>query len=325
MPGQAIVSLEPGQSPRVGVVPSVSVIVSTRNRPEHIVQCVQSVLASPDSDFELVVVDQSDTDESRRIVEAAVSDDRLRWVSTKTKGLSISRNIGVKSARAPVIAFTDDDCRVSPDWVSGLRDLFATDREAALVFGRVLRSAKEASGGFAAEFDPAEPREYRGSFPHVLEAWGIGANMTLRREVLNRIGPFDPALGAGALFRAGEDADITIRVIAAGFKLLHVSGATVTHLGVRHGTEASHLLRGYGVGLGATIAKHVRLGTKGSGRLLADWIALQGQRCLGNAIFGRRPTGIGMVASSIWGAGRSCVHGIDRSRSIYVPEAGRSE
>src|SRR5579872_4331938 len=100
------------------LLPAVSVIVSTRNREDQIVPCLQSVLANEGSDFELVVVDQSDSDASFRAASKEISDSRLRWITSPTRGLSRSRNIAVVAARAPILAFTDDDCRVPADWVS---------------------------------------------------------------------------------------------------------------------------------------------------------------------------------------------------------------
>jgi len=300
-----------------GSIPALTVIISTRNRHDEILPCVQSVLASEGVDFELVVVDQSDSDEGHRAVTRAVSDPRLTWVATKTRGLSISRNIGVATARAPIIAFTDDDCRVAPDWLSQLLSVFAEHPEVALVFGRALRADAGEEGGFAAEFAPEALRTFEHEYPHVLEPWGIGANMAARRDALNAIGPFDPALGAGALFRAGEDADITIRMIAAGHRVAFAPGPRVEHLGVRHGEDASRLMHGYGFGLGATLAKHVRLGTPGAARLLADWVLLQGRRSLGNTLRGRRPSGLGLVAFSLWGVGRACAKSINSQRSVF--------
>jgi glycosyltransferase involved in cell wall biosynthesis len=300
-----------------GSAPLVTAIVSTRNRAEEIGPCVESILKSENVDFELVVVDQSETDASRRAIEPFASDPRLRLVSTDTRGLSVSRNIGVANSRAEILAFTDDDCRVAPDWLATVASIFAREPDVALLFGRVLRSDGGAAGGFAAEFDPASERVFRDEYPHVLEAWGIGANMALRRSVLENVGGFDPALGAGAPFRAGEDADIAIRFVAAGHAMLHTRLPNVTHLGVRQGEDASQLMRGYGFGLGATLAKHARFGTKGSRRLLGDWILLQGQRSLGNALHGRRPTGLGLVLLSLWGAGRACTKPISPWRSVF--------
>jgi glycosyltransferase involved in cell wall biosynthesis len=307
-----------------GSAPLVTAIVCTRNRDHEIKPCLESVLASQGVDFELVVVDQSDTDASRRAAEPFLADSRLRWVSSETRGLSISRNIGIAEARSELLAFTDDDCRVASDWLASLVAVFERHKEAALVFGRALRSDAGAAGGFAAEFDPPAERVFHDEYPHVLEAWGIGANMAVRRGVVQAVGGFDPVLGAGALFKAAEDADIAIRVLAAGYTMVHTPLPSVTHLGVRHGEDASNLMRGYGFGLGATLAKHVRFGTKGSRRLFRDWLFLQGRRTVGNALRGQRPTGLGLVLMSLWGAGRAYTTPLGSAGSVFRRGADRA-
>jgi len=300
-----------------GHAPDVSVVVSTRNRENDILPCVQSILASDHGSFELVVVDQSDSNTSRSAVMASVSDSRLHWIKTSTRGLSISRNIAVENVRAPLIVFTDDDCRVPTDWVASVERVFRDDPDAALVFGRVQKGAGADDGGFAAEFEPPPRAFYQNEFPSVTEAWGIGANMALRRSTLDLTGPFDPSLGAGARFRGGEDADIMIRVLGAGLKVVFTQETTVTHLGVRAGEDASKLMRGYGIGMGATLAKHLRLGTRGGRKLFSDWVSIQGRRALENALRGVHPSGLGLVAFSVWGAAKSCMLRVDSRRAVY--------
>jgi len=295
----------------------VSVIVSTRNRSDQVAECVRSILANQDADFELVVVDQSDAPASQLAIAAIGSDPRLRWVATDTRGLSASRNIGISVTSSPLIAFTDDDCRVPPDWVSRLRAAFVADAELSLLFGRVILRSEHRVKGYAAQFEPTETREFQRALPDGRSRWGIGANMSIRRTVFDRIGMFDPVLGAGAPFFAAEEIDFTIRALVGGFKVLHTPSIAVIHLGVRHGAAASHLMRRYGVGLGAALAKHIRLGTPGAGRLLAKWLASNGRRSIRNAIHGHRHPGFGLVAAVLWGACRSFGTGIDKTRCVF--------
>jgi glycosyltransferase involved in cell wall biosynthesis len=298
--------------------PAVTVVVSTRNRPEHVGACVESVLAMRDIDFELVVVDQSDTDESQRSVAASVVDARLRWIRTDTRGLSTSRNIAIDNARAPILVFTDDDCRVEPTWASGIAARFAADPALGMVFGRVALALEDRTQGFAADFEPAADRWLVGSLPEAHEAWGVGANMAVRRSAFDQIGTFDPKLGAGAALHAAEETDLTIRAVTAGLKVLYTPSVSVTHLGVRHGADASRLMRGYGIGLGAALMKHARLGTPGAKRLLANWVAAHARRSVGNALRGDRHPGFGLVAAVVWGGCRSFGFGLDRRRAVYV-------
>ena len=89
---------------------TLSVVVPTRNRPAHIVECVRSVLAT-DGYADLIVIDQSD-DTATQDGLSAFDDVRLRYVRTETRGVTKGRNLGMSLSCSDAIAFTDDDCRV---------------------------------------------------------------------------------------------------------------------------------------------------------------------------------------------------------------------
>ena len=299
------------------IAPAISVLVSTRDRPEHVVDCVRSILASPASDFEVIVVDQSSAANLDAASAAVGPDPRLRWIPTRTKGLSVSRNIGIAQARAPIIAFTDDDCRIGPTWLPAIKHAFESDAQLALLFGTVSLRPEDRAVGYAAEFEPSLRRHFQGRFPDIRTQWGVGANMAIRRTVFARVGDFDPLLGAGAPLLAGEDTDLTIRALAAGFKLEHVPEIGVLHLGIRRGDEAARLLRSYGTGLGAALAKHVRLGTLGAPGLLAGLVGHHGKRSVGNLMRGHRHPGFGLLAGILFGASRAYALPLDRTRGCF--------
>jgi hypothetical protein len=64
------------------------------------------------------------------------------------------RYVGVEQSPAPIIAFTDDDCRVSTDWLQQISALFEREPKAALVFGKVSIPDELTGKGFAADFEP---------------------------------------------------------------------------------------------------------------------------------------------------------------------------
>jgi GT2 family glycosyltransferase len=295
----------------------VSVVVSTMNRPDQVVECVRCILASSDRDLELIVVDQSELSACDRARTAVGDDPRLSWVATKTRGLSVSRNIGVSRAGAPIVAFTDDDCRVPLDWLARIHAAFSDNKDLGLLFGAVVLSPEDRAKGYAAEFEPIETRTFHHEFPSMRSQWGVGANMVVRRAVFAQIGDFDEMLGAGARFHAGEEIDLTIRALSNGFKVLHASSISVVHLGVREGPAASRLIRHYGIGLGATLAKHIRLGTRGALVLLTQWLTVHGGRSIRRFVRGDRHPGFGLLAAVLWGAFRSCGTRIDSGRCSY--------
>jgi glycosyltransferase involved in cell wall biosynthesis len=273
-------------------------------------------LANPGVQFELVVVDQSDNDATQQELAPFLADPRFRYIRSRTKGVSLSRNTGIESTRAPIVAFTDDDCRVSKDWVNRIAEVFEATPDAAVVFGRVAVPSDVMGSRYAASFEPGA-REYQNTFPAADVAWGIGANMAFRRWVFDEVGLFDPLLGPGATFPAAEEYDLAIRALAAGLKVVNAKEVSVLHLGVREREAASALVRGYGMAIGAALAKHVRLGTKDGAHLLASWIGHHGKVAMRNAVLRRRPTNIGFVGSLLWGIVRSSRHPVDAARHIY--------
>jgi glycosyltransferase involved in cell wall biosynthesis len=123
-------------------VPQLSVIMSTYNRGELLGDAVGSVLSQAEAitpPFEVIVVDNNSTDSTRDILtQYARVDGRVRYVFEPQQGLSHGRNAGIREARAPLVAFTDDDVRAAPDWIAGIARAFAEYPEVDFVGGRVL-------------------------------------------------------------------------------------------------------------------------------------------------------------------------------------------
>jgi glycosyltransferase involved in cell wall biosynthesis len=295
----------------------LSVVVPTRNRDAHITQCVASILATSGFD-ELIVVDQSDGSATEAAL-ADFQDPRLRHVRTDTRGVTLARNLGIDLSHNELVAFTDDDCRVTANWASTLTALFGADPEAAVVCGRVrVPDNLLQDGGYTAYFEP-EIREWRGRYPPPHSDWGITANLALRRTVVACVGNFDPMLGAGAPLRSGGEPDFIFRVLRAGLKIVNAREVIVDHLGVRPpGRETQQLIYGYASGMGAAFYKHVRLGDlQGIAvylRFLGSGVQMIGQ----NVLHGRRPLGSSFLRGFVSGSLQSYKFGIDPDSRHYV-------
>jgi GT2 family glycosyltransferase len=218
---------------------------------------VSSVLGSDHDSFELVVVDQSTDDSSARYL-AGIADARLRVVRTDTVGLSNGRNVGVAAARSDVVLMTDDDCVVDAGWIAGMERLFS-DGRVAMVFGPVDAAPCDTSVGFV----PAGPITQRRTFDRVRTydpRAGIGASCGVRRSAVMELGGFDPLLGAGARFKSGEEVDMALRLLLAGYHVVHDTSTAVVHHGFRTFDQARSLVRGYMYGTAACHIKLVRSG-----------------------------------------------------------------
>ena len=117
-----------------------SVIVPTRRRPQQLRRCLESVCESDydHSRLELVVV--NDGGRQHDAVEDAVrwARGRVEVVFLETSGLGPAgaRNLGARHAGGALLAFTDDDCRVHPDWLARLAG--AVERSGGGAGGRTL-------------------------------------------------------------------------------------------------------------------------------------------------------------------------------------------
>jgi glucosyl-dolichyl phosphate glucuronosyltransferase len=122
--------------------PLVSVVICTYNRADLLPAALDDVLAQNDPatpPFELLVVDNNSTDQTRAVVQrASARDGRVRYLRETNQGLSHARNAGIAAARAPLIAFTDDDVRVGPDWLSTIMRTVHAHPGVSVVGGKVL-------------------------------------------------------------------------------------------------------------------------------------------------------------------------------------------
>ncbi len=180
-------------------VPRLSVVMSTYNRGDLLKNAIRSVLGQDEETvppFELIVVDNNSTDHTREIVEGfARPDQRVRYLFERQQGLSYARNAGIGVARAPLIAFTDDDVRAAPDWVASIVRAFAEYPEADMVGGRVLPLWPSPPPRWLT-IDHWSPLALVDHGPLAFEVTLqkeiclVGANVAFRREVFDLVGLF---------------------------------------------------------------------------------------------------------------------------------------
>ena len=234
---------------------SISVVVCTRNRAEALGRCLDS-MGNADfvaNDGQLVLVNNASTDTTAKVMAefADSADFPIKIVDAPVPGLSNARNAGLAAADAPIVAFTDDDCYVAEDYLSAAITAFS-NHDIDYFGGRILRY--DESDAFYAcndseDYEPIAPRSF-------IPAGSVqGANMAFTRRLLDKVGTFDPNLGAGTRFRC-EDVDFIARASAAGFRGAHVPDVLVWHHhGRKEGSELEQLKRDNDYARGAYYAK----------------------------------------------------------------------
>ncbi|MDE3155817.1 MAG: glycosyltransferase, partial [Acidobacteriota bacterium] len=227
--------------------PKVSVVVCAYNAADTLEDCLSSLERLTYPDFEVIVVNDGSRDRTGAIAHAHEGP-RLRVLDIANGGLSAARNVGLAAARGEVVAYTDADVRVDPDWLTYLVQPFLTSD----VVGSGGPNVVPADDPWVAQCVARGP----GGPTHVLLDDRIaehvpGCNMAFRREALLAIGGFNPIY-----LRAGDDVDVCWRLQARGWKIGFAASALVWH---HHRASVGAYWRqqlGYGEGEAWLMAHH---------------------------------------------------------------------
>lgn len=233
----------------------LSLIVCTRNRATALPSALQAFAEIPPTDeWELVLVNNGSSDGTAAILHDFAQDApcRVVVVDEPAAGLSRARNRGLSVAKGELLAFTDDDCYPSPDFVSTILARFS-DTDIGYLGGRVLLHDPADLPITIQELDrevQLEPRSF--IKPGLIH----GANMAFRKAALEEIGGFDERLGAGAPFKSGEDTDAIARCSTLGYAGAFAPEVVVQHHHGRKTEEEARALRsGYAIGRGVFMLK----------------------------------------------------------------------
>jgi cellulose synthase/poly-beta-1,6-N-acetylglucosamine synthase-like glycosyltransferase len=239
-------------APPLSHVPA-TVAICTRDRPEDVERCLNGLVQLPDDGQEILVVDNCPSTEATRNITAKYGE-RVRYVVEEIPGLNRARNRALLEARHAIVAFTDDDTVPDPGWLRGIVRNF----DDPLVLGvsgltmplELETEAQECFERYSPFCRGFQRRVYDKSNIHPLSAGriGAGANMALRKEAWQRVGPFDPALDAGTPTRSGGDTEMYARILASGYRIVYDPAALNWHRHRRTWTELRQAVYGYGVG-----------------------------------------------------------------------------
>lgn len=235
-------------------IPTISVVICTRNRGDEVQAAIQSVLANQHSRFELIVVDQSTNDVTEKAVQPFINDPRFSYIRSSTAGLGVARNIGLKCAIADIVAFTDDDCTVSTDWLNAVENIFWKYPQVTVVFCSVDPGPYDRTKGSIPYRHYSKDKIYR-SITQYFNTSGMGAGMSVRNSAILKWGGFDETLGPGAYFRSADDIDVAWRALLKREWVYELSSVSVTHHGFRNWVEYRELTKRDFYSIGAVHAK----------------------------------------------------------------------
>lgn len=233
-----------------------SVVICSYNRCSSLKKALMSLdkLSIPQElTWETVVVDNKSTDQTKEVVEGFAAQSRwaVRYVFEPKPGLSQARNRGVQEARGEIIAFIDDDVKVTPAWLAEVKNAFE-EYDASCVGGKILLGNTlqlppwwdERYSAVLTKFDLGDSvilgdRNYEGEI-------GWGANISFRRCVFEKYGLFRTDLGRTPNGLAiGEETELVRRLQRNGELSVYYPASVVYHFPDTERLSKQYLRRWY--------------------------------------------------------------------------------
>lgn len=212
--------------------PGLTIVIPTFNREPFCVQAINDLLAQDYSPLEIMVVDQSDTPEA---VPALASDHPgvISYHHRSVPSLTRARNFGWRHARFDTIAFIDDDVHCPPDFARRLIDAHASSA-AEVIAGGIEQRGIDA-GERVGHFDERTADVTRGwsSRERSYVDHAPGANFSMSRKVLERVGGFNTRLESGASLY--EETEFCLEARRHGFRILFDPEVRLEHLVAKTG------------------------------------------------------------------------------------------
>ncbi len=259
--------------------PFFSVVVPTYNRPDRLMSCLAALAEQdyPRDRIEVVVVDDGSATPIDDIVRSFESRLEVTLLRQQNAGPAAARNAGAQRAKGPWLAFTDDDCMPSPDWLSGFAARLAQSPD-AMVGGRSLNALPHnvystASqvlidylysyyGGVAkadssrenlndAQPNDAQPNDAQAN-PAPQNVFFASNNIAMTRENYLRVGGFDTSFPLAA----AEDRELCDRWQHEGLPMVYAPEATIRH--AHYLSLKSFWRQHFGYGRGAFCFHQVR-------------------------------------------------------------------
>lgn len=201
------------------VNPTISVVIPTRNRGQYIKQALDSVFAQTYTDYEIIVVDDGSTDNTRELLAPLDREKTIRYEYQEPRGVSAARNRGVNLVHGRYVAFLDSDDLFLPTKLEKQMSVFEKDPQLGFVHCNFIKFDDKGKNHGVRDIS-----RFRGHiYPQMLHEWSVLMAMPcmlVRTEVMKEVGGFDETMAWA------EDMDLWRR-IARGYRVGVVPEALV--------------------------------------------------------------------------------------------------
>jgi glycosyltransferase involved in cell wall biosynthesis len=249
----------------------MDIIICTYNNAK-LLDCALNAIASQrvsaNYDWKVLVVDNNCTDETSAIIEKHINSQKipgLRRIVEKQQGLTYARICGIRNSTSEWIAFVDDDCLLSENWVEKAIQFASSHPDCGAFGGKVILDWEitpppiflKHRATFAA-FEKGETAKqiYRNNF-HI-----PGAGLVVSRTALEKSGWLDKQFligREGGKLTAGDDSEIVLRILNAGYELWYTPDCVLHHFIPEKRISEAYLINMiYGLGMAAPYIASLR-------------------------------------------------------------------
>ncbi|MEL6351524.1 MAG: hormogonium polysaccharide biosynthesis glycosyltransferase HpsN [Cyanobacteria bacterium J06627_28] len=225
--------------------PLISVMIPTYGREAVLCESIKSVLAQDYTDYELIVVDQTQTHEAstQAFLDQTAADGKIRLYKVSWANLPAARNYAIERAKGSIFLFLDDDVQLPEGCLAAHAKGFEGRPEVGAIAGRVFDRMKLAES----KKEPIEQLPPEAMDPgvfwshldlvHTVKPQQVitarGCNMSFRREVFEQHGlRFDERFEGSAI---REESDLCLRMRQTGLIVWYDPAAHLVHLGEETG------------------------------------------------------------------------------------------
>lgn len=200
----------------------ISIIIPTRNRFDYINLLIEDILKQDASNYEIIVVDQSEN--SKPI-------DHCNHMISDTLGPCVSRNLGAKKARGEILVFLDDDARINVDFIREITNPIIEDRFDAVSGavcdpqGNYLRKESSFLSMDNENFIKVLTSSPDSEKSRISLAFAAGCS-AIKKSVFEKVGGFDEQFDPTG---AGEDRDMALKLYKQGFAIWYNAEAKLLH------------------------------------------------------------------------------------------------
>lgn len=215
----------------------ISVVIPTYNRADSLKNCLNSLKKQIFKDFEVIIVDDGSKDNTKEVFDL-LKNENFRYVYKENGGQSSARNLGVREAMGDIIAFTDDDCVVCPEWLKEVNDRFVGDVKCVKGRTEVMN------------ISPFTKKIKK----HIYSSSSAATNnIAYNRSAIMSVGLFDESM------RLHEDLDLLWRFKLAGFKKSYNDDMVVFHEFEKNMGEFKKVCFNRGIGLRTFFGKYLKI------------------------------------------------------------------